>query len=107
MSEISRGSILIAAIILALNAILGASFAVAQPAVAGASMKGQVLSLSTGAPIAKAAVTISLDMGRTLSAPNRSFPPNETDEKGRFAFRNLDPGIYIVRAEREGFLRAD
>ena len=75
------------------GAILVASCAFAQSAAGNASLDGQVVNLSTGAPISRAAVVLVIDMGRTLSA-RPSFPDVETDEQGRFAFRNLGPGIY-------------
>jgi hypothetical protein len=91
-------------VLLVLTAILGAPPALAQPAPANGSIEGQVVNLSTGAPIGKAAVTLSLGMGRTLSTAQRSTEI-ETDEKGRFAFRDLEPGIYSLSARRQGFLK--
>lgn len=86
-------------------AIVAALPLFAQPTAADNSMEGHVVSLSTGAPISGAVVTLGVDMGRTLST-RPSFPEVETDEQGRFAFRNLGPGIYNLVARRQGFLRA-
>lgn len=91
---------------LIVGATIAALFAFAQSAVGNDSLNGQVVSLSTGAPISKAAVALVIDMGRTLSA-QPSFPEVETDAQGRFAFRNLGPGIYRLTARRQGFLRAE
>src|SRR5262245_26778319 len=58
-----------------------------------ASISGVVLNAVNGEPLAKA--QIRLDRG--------SMPPVGADSQGRFVIQNLQPGSYIVTAERNGF----
>jgi protocatechuate 3,4-dioxygenase beta subunit len=68
------------------------------------------MNLKAGAPLKKATVQLVMmnpgggGGGRgPQPAPLRRVA--ETDEQGRFAFTNLDPGKFQLSAERQGFLR--
>ncbi len=64
------------------------------------SIEGKVTNALTGEPVKKA--RISLDhMGRQ---DNASYSAT-TDAGGRFAIQDVDPGDYILSAERNGFAR--
>lgn len=68
----------------------------AQTEVNGA-FEGHVTNSRTGEPISGATV-----MFRELSS-NVELPPRRSDEKGYFYQGMLPPGIYIIRAEKQGF----
>jgi protocatechuate 3,4-dioxygenase beta subunit len=75
---------------------------------ATSSVEGQVVNAVSGAPVKRAAV--SLFRSRSLpTAPGQPASASgaatmETDEQGRFAFRNVSPGGYSLTAQRQGFL---
>ncbi|MHC5038565.1 MAG: carboxypeptidase regulatory-like domain-containing protein, partial [Planctomycetota bacterium] len=58
----------------------------------GVTLEGQVLDRATGEPIQGARVGVGVR--GSIEEPS----PVKTDSKGRFRFRNLRPGIYIVNA---------
>jgi uncharacterized protein (DUF2141 family) len=59
------------------------------------ALEGTVVNAITGIPLTHATVT--------ASRIRHSFT-SSTDEHGRFAIRNLDPGTYSLRAERPGYV---
>jgi protocatechuate 3,4-dioxygenase beta subunit len=75
---------------------------------AASSVGGQVVNAATGAPVKRA--TVSLRLSRSLpvaagqTAPVFGANTVETDDQGRFAFRNVTPGGYLINAQRQGFL---
>jgi protocatechuate 3,4-dioxygenase beta subunit len=78
---------------------------------AGASsIEGQVVNQVTGAPIRRASLSLRLTSpGRSTraGAPPRDINATndaESDEQGRFAFHNLEAGMYQITAQRQGFL---
>jgi hypothetical protein len=74
----------------------------------GSSLEGQVVNAVTGAPLKRATVTLQLTriLPMTVGQPARASGSNtvETDDQGRFAFREVAPGGYAIRAQRQGFL---
>lgn len=82
---------LVAAASLALPSHLAAA---QQPAPLGARLSGVVTDAATGKPIA---VEVTVDPGRRTQ---------RTDTAGRFAFRELPAGSYVVRARALGFASA-
>jgi hypothetical protein len=71
------------------------------PPRAKGSASGLVLNAITGAPVADATVSLNLT---TAGAP---WPATaQTDDRGRFSLRGVEPGYYIPQAVREGFLPA-
>jgi len=58
---------------------------------------GHVYRSDSGEPIAKAIVTL-----RSLQRPNPQVV--QTGADGAFVFRELEPGTYMVQAERTGFV---
>jgi len=69
-------------------------------------IRGQVVSAATGAPLKKAAVWVeAFSPTRGVNgAPPVSHPPTVTDAEGHFTLANLDPGIYLLSARRNGYL---
>ena len=65
-----------------------------------AAIEGTVVSATTGSPLRKAQVTVTLEDARNGIATT-------TDDKGKFALDNLEPGVYYVEAERFGYLKSD
>jgi hypothetical protein len=62
-----------------------------------AKLQGQVLNQVTGEPVRKANVSLKPEGGGTnLKAV--------TDNEGKFAIENIDPGRYILAGERQGFV---
>ena len=78
------------------------------------SLEGQVLHAKTGAPIINALVRLSANASGFVGYPvggmvgaSRPVPAGvttQTDEQGHFAFREVEPGMYQVGAERQGFI---
>lgn len=64
------------------------------------ALEGKVVEQGTGAVVSKAAVTL-VRMGSGEMNP----PKVETDPDGAFAFEDLDPGSYMVLAEKAGYAR--
>ena len=63
------------------------------------SVEGRVVNASGGDPIRKVSLTLA-QSGTPLGATK-----TETDDNGRFAFRDLDPGRYTLTGEKAGFAR--
>ena len=63
-----------------------------------ATLQGQVLNLVTGEPVRKANLALQPESGgTTLKAVS--------DNAGKFAIENVDPGRYTLAAERQGFVK--
>jgi len=65
------------------------------------SVQGQVLSI-TGTPLRKADVTLR---GASTGPPPVVFAV--TDASGVFVFENVEPGSYVISAQRTGFVRTE
>lgn len=71
------------------------------------SLEGQVVSLTTGAPVRHA--TVNLYPGQMgMLRPGQPQPQYtakiaDTDDQGRFTFQDLAPGGYRLTAQRQGF----
>jgi hypothetical protein len=63
------------------------------------SLEGRVVNASSGDPLKK----VSLTLARGGNAP--AATKTESDEEGRFAFRDLDPGRYTLMGDKAGFAR--
>jgi hypothetical protein len=64
-----------------------------------AAIEGQVLNGVTGEPLKKAVLTLQI-------IGIRGQPMvTVTDASGQFAIQNIDPGRYLLSAERNGFVR--
>jgi protocatechuate 3,4-dioxygenase beta subunit len=93
------------------TAILIAGFCQAQPPGAGtpglpkppsARLEGRVVHALTGEPLRKVKLTL-----QPYGNPGAGFQTAvASDEEGRFAFDELEPGNYLLRAARMGFLPA-
>jgi uncharacterized GH25 family protein len=85
------------------------------------SLEGQILNAKTGLPVGGAVVRIGSSMfvrnaGRGGTAGNIVYPVGymgptqpqglitETDDQGHFAFRDVQPALYVLGAERQGFV---
>jgi len=66
------------------------------------SAQGTVLNGATGEPLRKAAVSL-----RTTGRRPGSRLSAVTDDGGRFRIDNVEPGLYRLQAERNGFVRQD
>jgi hypothetical protein len=64
---------------------------------ADCALLGQVTNAVTGEPLRKAVVTLRVQGGQNMSRQA------DVDNAGRFEFRNLEPGRYILTARRTGF----
>jgi protocatechuate 3,4-dioxygenase beta subunit len=121
-------------IIIVALALLISARSLAQQPPPNASIEGIVLRADTGAPLANARVTLSLDIPRgrpiVMAQPNGdvlpaeeleapppfgpqgnegvspNIPPVSTDAQGRFAFANLSPGAYRLQAQSNGYVPA-
>src|ERR1039457_5114182 len=63
-----------------------------------ATLQGQVLNLVTGEPVRKANLALHPEDGGT---PLKAV----SDNAGKFAIENVDPGRYTLAAERQGFVK--
>jgi len=90
-----------------------AAFAFAQPADPPDSkckLEGQIVSLSTGAPLRKAKVTLDRfgqaaeQIDAVSNSPTVGLYATASDANGRFLFDNLEPGVYRLSATRAGYL---
>jgi protocatechuate 3,4-dioxygenase beta subunit len=63
------------------------------------SLEGRVVNAAGSDPIRKASLTLA-SSGTPMGATK-----TETDDEGRFAFRDLDPGRYTLTGEKAGFAR--
>jgi Carboxypeptidase regulatory-like domain len=67
------------------------------PASAKASIEGRVVRAGTNDPIARVEVIARREDG------SRTLPPVTTDAQGHFVIKDLDPGLYSLGANRNGF----
>jgi protocatechuate 3,4-dioxygenase beta subunit len=66
------------------------------------TVEGMVVNASTGEGLRRAVVTLR----RTDSTRNQAIPLNytaPTDSEGKYAFTGVEPGTYLLSAERTGF----
>ena len=68
------------------------------------SIEGRVLNALTGEPLKK--VTLSLRNLDGLPGMPRPLYSTVSGPDGRFAMKEIEPGSYLLSAERAGFLRA-
>jgi hypothetical protein len=64
------------------------------------SVEGLVLNAVTGQPVKRAQVTLRIDGKQNPYTA-------QTDDGGRYVFAAVDPGVYVISAERMGFNRQD
>lgn len=81
---------------LAVVALAAASAAFAQQTSDPVLFSGTVTNTATGAPVANARAVLQPKGGETL-----------TDASGTFQFTQLEPGDYLVMADKRGFIAAD
>jgi protocatechuate 3,4-dioxygenase beta subunit len=96
-----------------LQAAAGVSTLVVEFARTKASVEGQVVNAKTGQPVKNALVRLNAGMSGAIFSTNVNGnavrPPGsvvtvETDGLGNFTFRDVDPGVYQLGAERQGFI---
>jgi len=63
-------------------------------------IEGKVVEQTTGAPVARASVTLA-----QIGSSEMNPPKVETDAEGGFVFEDLKPGSYLVLAEKAGYTR--
>ncbi|MBC7927441.1 MAG: carboxypeptidase regulatory-like domain-containing protein, partial [Bryobacteraceae bacterium] len=71
-----------------------------------ATIEGRLTDASTGEPVGKA--TLSLMQIRSPGVMTMGPPPSvvaPSDAGGDFSFRNLEPGVYTLSAEKAGYVR--
>jgi protocatechuate 3,4-dioxygenase beta subunit len=77
------------------------------------SVEGQVLHAKTGAPISSTLVRLTAGPGFagypgggmvTGSRPGAAGVTTQTDAQGHFVFHDVEPGMYQLGAERQGFI---
>jgi hypothetical protein len=95
-----------ARLLFAIGALFWIGPAGAQPA--PASLEGQVVNAKTGAPVRFAIVTLGGPFSERVPTPPRQpgrvkMAQVTADDQGRFAFRDVAPGNYALRARREGY----
>ena len=86
------------------GALLSVSALRAQPAAAPepkGSIEGRVVNALSGEGLRKVSLTLTATRGKDKTATAQS------DDNGRFAFRDLAPGGYRLSGERNGFLRQE
>jgi protocatechuate 3,4-dioxygenase beta subunit len=86
--------------------ILLAAVCLAQPSKDKSAITGRVINAATGAPLKKASVWLeafSPTRGVT-GAPTVAAPATITDAEGRFTLDGIDPGSYLLLAQRVGYL---
>ena len=82
---------------------------VPQQQVAKGSIEGTVLRSITGEPLDRARVTLTRMLppptGPTTGpvTPLPQIVPIQTDKDGKFGFKELDPGQYRLRVQRNGY----
>jgi hypothetical protein len=97
--------------------LLQASFApTPQPGTSSnavATVDGVVLQAGSGAPLARAQITL-VRIGPTLAAPDaqaaaapRAVPATTTGVDGKFALKNIEPGSYRIAVARNGYARQE
>lgn len=78
-----------------------------------ATLEGTVIHALTGEPLRRAYVTLRVRAGRASggrrAGAGMAGPAGttSTDASGRFVLANVEPGQYVLSAERNGFLRAE
>jgi protocatechuate 3,4-dioxygenase beta subunit len=89
-----------------LSLVLLASVCFAQSGAEKAALTGSVSSAATGAPLKKASVWLeefSPERG-VNGARSVSLPATTTDAEGRFTLSGIEPGSYLLLAQRVGYL---
>jgi protocatechuate 3,4-dioxygenase beta subunit len=95
-------------------ALLFACHCHAQPAegVKPATVEGQVVNAKTGQPIRRANLTLrpltvpaGTGGGNTIMMQQAAPYAVSSDGEGKFRFENVEPGVYRLGAERQGFVR--
>lgn len=89
----------IVAVLFLLLTTLGTGFPATLQEPRSGSIEGRVLG-ETGQPIPGASVTLSATTNSGPTSPQTV----QTDEQGRFAFRNLAAGFYTPNATAEGYV---
>jgi hypothetical protein len=88
-----------------------APFQQAPPAQATATVEGFVVRAGTNEPISRVRVTAFKMTGpngaQIPPGPRPAIPPVITDSQGHFIFKDLDPGSYLLIAQRNGFARQE
>jgi hypothetical protein len=85
--------------------MFGSLYASQAPATSGkpedekCSIEGRVVNSVTGEPVRRAVLMLGTGDANSINIMRSA----ESDDKGQFAFRNVNPGRYILRAERTGF----
>lgn len=74
------------------------------PATGTALIVGQVIDVTTGRPIPETMVLLLPRAARGQAGPQPG--PIATDERGRFLFRGVAAGAYIISANRPGYVSA-
>ena len=69
------------------------------------TLEGQVLNASTGEPVQRATLTLAGTQGNLGGGPGAGGRTARTDNEGKFALDNVQPGTYRLTAEKVGFLR--
>ena len=77
-----------------------------QPESQLAALEGKVIDASTGQPVRKANLTLMKmqSTGMTAAGPPQSHAV-ATDPEGRFSFAGVEPGRYMLSAEKTGYVR--
>src|SRR4051812_47359 len=78
-----------------------------------ASIEGTVVSLMSGDPLVRAQIQLTRILPpppppqpgqpATPPTPPPQLPPVWTERDGKFTFRNLEPGNYRLRVQRNGY----
>ena len=105
-SRFHRNSIIPSCVFVSGLTFLTAFLLLAQPPApsqtAVCAIEGQVLNAVTGEPLRKASLVLRKGEGRS-DAPYAAT----TDAAGRFVMRPVEPGVYRLAAERNGFVRTE
>ena len=73
------------------------------------SIEGVVMRSATGEPVDRARLTLTRIQSPPTGAvtgpvtPPPQIPPIQTERDGKFSFKDLDPGQYRLRVQRNGY----
>ena len=78
----------------------------AQPPQEKSAIAGRVVNAASGAPLKKASVWLeAFSATRGVNgAPTVAAPATTTDAEGRFSLEGIEPGSYLLLAQRIGYL---